>query len=213
MIIYKEVRVKKEAPYIITDGLSDKIGWEFRILQKAKTDEGYFRVLNYLIDYFLVESNIANEQTITFHSWLLQLRKVTGRYYDLWEVKSDGDGFIEGVDYSLQVVNQQEEECRKQGVKPIFPTFGQKVVISKGVYDGYDVDSVRYPSPDHMTGWWVTTELYDDDIETLMIVHYFDIAFKRPDILKYFALPFGYRFYMTKEEKNIWFDESVLIDD
>ncbi|WP_420869650.1 immunity protein Imm33 domain-containing protein [Chryseobacterium arthrosphaerae] len=36
-----------------------------------------------------------------------------------------------------------------------------------------------------------------------MNVHYSDLVFKRPDILKYLALPFGYRFFMENNEVEI----------
>jgi len=61
-----------------------------------------------------------------------------------------------------------------------------------------------------MTGWWLTTELYDDNVDSLMIVHYYHVAFNRPELLKYFALPFGFRFYISKDEEEIWFDENAV---
>ncbi|MBF7074579.1 hypothetical protein ISG33_14330 [Glaciecola sp. MH2013] len=42
------------------------------------------------------------------------------------------------------------------------------VVISDGIYENNGpVEGVRYPSPEHMSGWWLTTELYNGDIKTL----------------------------------------------
>lgn len=58
------------------------------------------------------------------------------------------------------------------------------MVISKGIYKGLAVDAVRYP--------------------------YYQVAFRRPEIIKYFALPYGYRFYKTDNEQDIWFDEDSL---
>ena len=85
-------------------------------------------------------------------------------------------------------------------------------ILSEGVYEGLDVDAVRYPSPAHMTGWWLTTELYDDNSQSLMNEHCFHLAFKRPELLKYLAFPFGYRFYFSHKKAEIWFDENVLTD-
>jgi len=107
-------------------------------------------------------------------------------------------------------VNEQESACNKYGVSPTFPTFNQNIVISKGVYEGLGIEAVRYPSPNHMSGWWLTTELYDNNVDSLMNVHYYHVAFKRPDILRYLALPNGYRFYINNEENEIWFDKKAL---
>lgn len=201
----------RDGEYLVTQGLKEVTGIELRILVKGHSEESYVRVLDYVCNYLIDEGvDVVNDHTIAFHSWLLQFKlEVTG-FADLWEASSDGDGFCKGVDYALTVVREQERECRKRSVTPLFPTFGQKIVISKGVYEGYGVDAVRYSSPNHMTGWWVTTDLYDDNIESLMTVYFYHVAFKRPDILKYFALPFGYRFYITDEEKDVWFDQKAL---
>ncbi|QEC80457.1 hypothetical protein FSB76_10130 [Mucilaginibacter ginsenosidivorax] len=108
----------------------------------------------------------------------------------------------------MTVVSEQIKECQDQNSIPIFPLFNQMIVISEGVLEGDFVDAVRYPSPQHMTGWWLTTNLYNNDIKTLKTIHYHHLAFKRPDLIKYLALPFGFRF--LSENKMIWFDEGVL---
>lgn len=41
-----------------------------------------------------------------------------------------------------------------------------------------------------------------------MTVHYYHVAFKRPDILKYLAIPFGYRFLMENGTVEIMKDEN-----
>lgn len=187
------------------------IGYELRITSGNKEIDQYFRVLKYLIDYVLdSKPKITPEQTISYHSWLLKFVKCSDSVLDMWEAEWKGSGFVQGVEYALQVTNEQEVECRKYGVAPSFPTFGQNIVISKGVYEGLGVDAVRHPSPEHMTGWWVTTDLYDGDTNSLMKVHFYHVAFSRPDLLKYFALPFGFRFYINESEKDIWFDENAL---
>jgi hypothetical protein len=41
-----------------------------------------------------------------------------------------------------------------------------------------------------------------------MNVHYHHVAFKRPDILKYLALPHGYRFFANESDAEVWFDKD-----
>lgn len=207
----KRIKIINDGQYLLTKGLLQCIGHEIRMKIGEFQYQDYNRLLTYLVDYFVdTKADIKPNQTISYHSWLLKFIKGSEQHYDLWEAKKNGDGFEEGVEYSIKVLIEQEEECRRHGVNPFFPTFNQKIVISKGVYDGLAVDAVRYPSPDHMSGWWVTTDLFDDNIDSLMNVYYFHVAFKRPDLLKYFALPPGYRFYISAEEKDIWFDFNAL---
>ena len=86
----------------------------------------------------------------------------------------------------------------------------QLVVISDGIYEGVvPVEGVRYPSPDHMSGWWLTTNQYDGNTESLRTVHFEHIVEYRPELAIYMGLPFGYRIFLGAAEENVWFDEAV----
>ena len=89
----------------------------------------------------------------------------------------------------------------------------QMVVISDGVYEGMPVEGVRYPSPEHMSGWWLTTDSYNSDVSTLKTVHFHHIQEQRPDIVIYMALPFGYRFQLGGTDDRVWFDEEISKED
>ncbi|ARU60928.1 hypothetical protein CBW65_07410 [Tumebacillus avium] len=209
--VYREIDVYFENRYIKTNGLLNCIGRELKVVVGKEEGQDYIEVLKYLVDYILdYNPTIKPDQTIAYYSWILKLNSDDAPFYNLWEADSNGDGYIQGVDYSIQVIREQGEECKKHNVTPSFPTFAQNIVISKGVYEGLAVDAVRYPSPSHMSGWWITTDLYDDNIDSLMNVHYYHLAFKRPDLLKYLALPYGFRFYISEREKDVWFSQDVL---
>ncbi|WP_420850853.1 immunity protein Imm33 domain-containing protein [Paenibacillus aceris] len=47
-------------------------------------------------------------------------------------------------------------------------------------------------------------------MESLMTVHYHHVAFIRPELIKYFALPYGYRCNITGTEQDVWFDENAI---
>lgn len=111
------------------------------------------------------------------------------------------------VDSVLTHWRDQHEMCEKVGAKFSAPALDQLIVISEGVYEGEDVEGVRYPSPEHMTGWWLTTDRFNGDISTLVTVHAHHVTAARPDLVKYLALPFGYRFFSPTSE--VWFDQKV----
>jgi hypothetical protein len=209
MITYKDILIKKEEGCFITNGLLRVINNEIKLIVKKQSEEDYLDLLYYLIDYVLQKSPIIlTGQAIAYHSWLLQFVE-SNSYFLINEAEVNGEGFCEGVDYSICVLNDQKEECNLHDVSPVFPTFSQNIVISKGVYEGLAVDGVRYSSPSHMTGWWLTTDLYDSNVDSMINVHYFHVAFKRPDLLRYLALPTGYRFFLSEEEHAVWFDDKV----
>jgi hypothetical protein len=204
------INISTNGSYLITKGLSGIIDFELSLLIQKHQHEKYLGLFDYLINYFLDNNpRIEADQTIAYHSWLLKFIQGIPDCLNIHEVKIDGQGFIEGADCAIAIVLEQNNECLKHGVVPLYPTFSQMIVVSKGVLEGMPFDAVRYPSPNHMTGWWLTTELYDGDIKSLQTVHYYHVAFKRPDIMRFFALPFGFRF-LSSQEGEVWFDEDVL---
>ena len=70
------------------------------------------------------------------------------------------------------------------------------------------IEGVRYPSPEHMSGWWVTTDSYNGDSSTLKNVHMGHLITARQDIVNFLALPYGYRFRVDEESKA-WFDDKA----
>jgi hypothetical protein len=85
------------------------------------------------------------------------------------------------------------------------PKPDQLVVISDGVFEGDIVEGVRYPSPQHMSGRWLTTDRYNGDIKSLRTVHFHHVTESRPDLMGFLKLPFGYRFFSG----DAWFDQKV----
>lgn len=103
---------------------------------------------------------------------------------------------------------QQLQECKKFDTTPVLLDDNQLVVVSEGVLAGDPVEGVRYPSPKHMSGWWITTDKYNGDISTLTTEHAYHILERRPDLAKYMLLPYGFRFRVGTKE-DVWFDEKV----
>lgn len=197
MIIYKEIEISVNNNNVETKGLSSYLDKEIRVTMGDNNQEDYINVIKYIVDYVTDNKpTISESQNIRYYSWLLQFRSDDQNYYDLYEVNADGSDFNRGCDTAISVIRKQSELCSHYGLPVQFPNFSQMVVISKGVYEGKDIEGIRYESPEHMSGWWLITDDYDDNIESLMTVHFHHVVFSRPDIVKYLALPFDYRFLM-----------------
>lgn len=204
MIIYKKIKILLDNNCYYTENLKEYIDKEIKIKIGKFEEKEYIDILKYFIDYALNENpQILDLQTISYYSWLLQFIDNKQGYYDLYEVTEDGEGFREGCDTAILIIGKQSKVCLKYKEITNFPNFGQNIVISKGVYEGKDIEGIRYESPKHMCGWWLITDDYDDNVNSLMNVNYYKIAFKRPDILEYLALPFGYRFFMESEKVTV----------
>lgn len=116
------------------------------------------------------------------------------------------------IDIDSEIHKIQRDCCTHYQADFMPPGRDKLVVISEGVYEeGTQIEGVRYPSPDHMSGWWLTTEKYTGDIGTLKTVHFQHIIDKRPEVAIYMALPFGYRFILGGTSEHVWFDSEVSV--
>lgn len=112
-----------------------------------------------------------------------------------------------------ELIDIQKKCCEHYGAdfQPVHSE--QLVVISEGIYEGLSpVAGVRYHSPEHMSGWWLTTDQYDGNVDSLKTVHFIHVTEHRQDIALYMALPFGYRFQLGGDDDRVWFDIEVAKD-
>ncbi|MVA59613.1 hypothetical protein GOZ88_26380 [Agrobacterium vitis] len=125
------------------------------------------------------------------------------------ELLEDGR-FCLGVSKAVRVLEEQISLCKKFDANLSPPSFEQLAVISDGLWEGDAVKGVRYPSPPHMSGWWLITDRYDGNTKSLKTVHIRHVTYQRPEITKYISLPFGFRF--SSQDDEVWFDEKVALD-
>ncbi|SDI31333.1 immunity protein Imm33 domain-containing protein [Chryseobacterium jejuense] len=204
MIIYKEIAIDVNNNNVETKGLNSYLNKEIRLPIRDQHKEDYVEVIKYIVDYIMDSKAIISEnQNIGYYSWLLQFRLDEENYYDLYEANSDGSDFNKGCDTAISIVRQQGEMCWQQNLIPLFPNFNQSVVISDGVYEGKDIEGIRYEAPQNESGWYLITDDYNEDIKSLKVVHFYHVAFARPDILKYLAIPFGHRFRMGNGDISV----------
>jgi hypothetical protein len=166
--------------------------------------------LNYISGYVMTSGKqILSGETMAYGYWLVKFQGTEEGVLETWEYASDALDFVEGADLTLQYWRDQHTTCKLHEAEFIPPRPDKLTVISDGVLDGLPVQGIRYPSPDHMSGWWITTDLYNGDIRTLKHEHTYHVSAARPDLAKYLALPYGFRFDLSATE-DVWQDEKVL---
>lgn len=125
-----------------------------------------------------------------------------------WEYTPDAVEYVPGVSNAVRYWRDQHRVCERASSLFCPPNAGQMVVISDGVIEGDAVQGVRYPSPSHMSGWWITTDRYDGNVSSLRTVHAYHLTAARPDLAAFLGLATGYRFYSDNAE--VRFDSTVL---
>jgi hypothetical protein len=165
--------------------------------------------LNYVSHYVTTSRRRINSgETIAYGYWLTRFQDAGHNILETWEYKADATDFVKGANLTLRYWRDQHLTCKLHGAEFRPPRPDKLTVISDGVLQGLPVEGVRYPSPDHMSGWWITTDKYNGDIKTLKHQHTYHVTASRPELAKYLALPDGFRF-MFEPEENVWCDENV----
>jgi len=159
---------------------------------------------------YLTTPNIAvhSEETMTYGYWLLKFRLDRQGNFELWEYNPVATDFQRGATVALRHWRDRHEVCERYRAEFTPPRPDRLVVVSVGVDEGDPVQGVRYPSPAHMSGWWITTDRHDGDSNSLRPEHLYHLTAARPNLARYLALPPGYRFDTTQGE-DVWFESEV----
>jgi hypothetical protein len=195
---------------VVTSGLADVGHMEIlaRVSNSALVPEAE-AFLGFVVDYLNSSGvSLSHEQTLAYGYWLTRFVK-NCNILEAWEYTPDAVSFVPGITQTLKYWHEQHEVCERHRAEFLPPRPDRLVVISEGVIEGdQDVQGVRYPSPEHMSGWWLTTGRYKGDTASLKTTHAYHVTASRPELARLFALPYGFRFDLSRGD-NIWFDEEV----
>jgi len=72
------------------------------------------------------------------------------------------------------------------------------------------VHGLRHPENGHTNGWFIWAGEYSEADDFFMALHETHLEEVCPMILKYLALPPGWRFLCDGKYEDVWFDESLL---
>lgn len=203
-IIYKTNRRT-----ILTFGLRVINDFEIQIEVKSKSlIENTKSLLDYIVNYLISSGRkLKAGETMSYGCWLLKFVLASDGVLEVWELETSNGDFVRGASSAVRIWQEQNLVCQKYGVLFTPPSINTLAAISDGVYDGDQVEGVRYEQDDKMSGWYITTDKYDGDIKTLKIEHVYHLIILRPDLAKYLALPSGFRFD-TCDDKA-WLDKSI----
>jgi hypothetical protein len=156
-------------------------------------------------------ASLRHGETFAYGYWLTKFLE-TDSVLEVWEYKSDATEFVPGVTLTATYWRDQHRTCNRSQAKFDPPRPDRLVVISAGVLEGdRDVQGVRYPSPEHMAGWWFTTSRFDGNTSSLKTTHAYHVTAARPDLAHLIALPYGFRFDLSRGE-DVWFDDKVAAE-
>jgi hypothetical protein len=205
------VEIVREDGVLKTVGLAGRRQAELRLKLIGEESERHGEeLLRYVADYFTRAGKpIRSSKTMLYGYWLIKFVTDKSGFLNIWEYAATATQFTEGAELALKYWREQHAVCARAGGQFTAPSPDQLVVVSQGVFEGDAVKAVRYPSPEHMSGWWMVTDRYNGDANSMRQEHMYHLTSRRPDLAPYIALPFGYRFDLTQHE-DIWLDKEVL---
>jgi len=206
----QDINLHVEGLSVRTSGLSSAAHPELKVSVADAALLGECEVfLKFLVAYVEQGARLRADETLTYGYWLTKLRAAGDGLLEVWEYTADATEFVPGATLTLGYWRDQHEVCNRYGGEFTPPRPDKLVVISDGVLEGDAVQGVRYPSPENMSGWWITTDRYNGDIKSLKQEHLYHLTAARADLARYVALPYGFRFDLAQHE-DVWFDRKTL---
>lgn len=203
-------RIVRDARTLATNSLSGRIGYEISLTCRHGDKISDAQDLVAFVDSYVREQDarIRPEETMTYGMWLLHFREAGDGTLDVWEKTAPGDDIQQGASIAMRIWREQHKMCAKMRAPFRPPQPSQLMAVTPGVREGRGLDGVRYSAPSHMSGWWLITDGYGGDINSVTLEHVRHLVEWRPELVKYLALPPGWSF-RTGWRKRVWFDQSV----
>ena len=107
---------------------------------------------------------------------------------------------------------EQRKICQKYSSDYVDAPDDLKVGISENVRDGVvPINGLRHPPEGDTSGWYIWAgEQYSDAADFFKPLHIEHLDEWNPLIKKYLGLAPGWRFLVTKDYEDVWFDEALL---
>lgn len=110
------------------------------------------------------------------------------------------------------ITEEQLDVCNRYGVVPFDAPPALKAGVASNVKSTIvPLNGLRHPPEGNTSGWylWAGEELTSDP-NAFLPVHIEHLSEWRPEVLKYLALPPGWRFLVAGDYEDVWFDASLL---
>jgi hypothetical protein len=112
-----------------------------------------------------------------------------------------------------KIIKEQQEICQKYSTDFMSIDLDSMVGISdntNGVYS--PINGMRHPQNGNSSGWYIWSgEYLSQEKDFFKPLHAKHLAERCPQVLKYLALPPGYRFLIdTEGYVDVWYDPMLL---
>jgi hypothetical protein len=139
-----------------------------------------------------------------------ELRRVECGEFDPGRDAERGRRRARGPDHAVALCQQQL--CEKYNVAPIEAPGDLTAGVARNVEGTLiPVNGLRHPLQGTTSGWYLWAgETLSTDPDFFAPIHVRHLAGIRPEVVKYLALPPGWRFLIAGDYEDVWYDASLL---
>lgn len=108
--------------------------------------------------------------------------------------------------------NEQIEICRKYGAEYEPLDLSLKLGVSDNFFSGVSpLNGLRHSQESGTCGWylWAGEEMSEAE-DFFKPMHVYHLVERCPDVVKYLALPAGWRFHVAGDYEDVWFEAKLL---
>jgi hypothetical protein len=169
-------------------------------LGENDTREGGVALLEYIDTYLRkTKARLRDNETMAYGSWAIRFLARGDALLVHEYSPTPGNPTIVGASTAMTLWKLQLSACAKWGSLHLPPMLHQLVGVTVGVEEGEPLEGSRYEAPPHMSGWMLSTDRYNGDINTVRTVHLIHILTLRFDIGQFMALGPDFFFRKTAE--------------
>jgi hypothetical protein len=110
----------------------------------------------------------------------------------------------------VNVRPDQLEVCDGLGAVPNPPEPTTKVGIAQSVRGGLVIHGLRHEPVGDTCGWYLWADELSADEDFFKPLHMEHVSEWCPSVLKFLALPPGWRFLVATDYEDVWFDPSLI---
>ncbi len=114
-------------------------------------------------------------------------------------------------DLENQASIAQRAFCRQQGAEYVPTPASSKLGFATTTADRDPVNGIRHPVEGDTNGWYIWYgEEFSDDPDFFQPMHAEHIYAERPELTRLLGLPPGYRFLLSGDHLDVWYDDNLL---
>lgn len=202
--------VARSGDWLVTRGLA-AVGMPELAIHEPRSDwQDDARYLLRSTGAYVVSSGnrIRAGETMNYGFWLVKFLASERSELVVHEYDEAGAKFILGARLAMEFWRHQHHVCKGADAAFHPPRPDLLAAVSPDLAQADRVEGVRYKMSEHMSGWIITSLGYDGPVESLLLEHLLHFVQSRRDLIRYLALPIGYRFFVDGEASTR-FDPGV----